>query len=300
MKRRKFLNRMGIGFGALATGQVLLASPGQTPWKISMLTRDIGVFTEKGGTILFYLSTAGIVVVDAQFPEQAAHLIGELQKKTRLSFNQLINTHHHGDHTAGNIAFKGLVYQVVAHKNSLENQRRVAQQQGTNDKQLYPDLIYSDTMTREVGKENILLHYFGPAHTNGDSLIHLEKANIVHMGDLINNRRHPYVDRTAGASLEGWITVLDKTTSTFDKKTTYVFGHASEGFPVYGKKADIDITKDYFEKLLKFAASAIRSGQSKEEFIASKVIPGVTQWVGPGIERPLTAAYEELSEGRGG
>jgi len=45
------------------------------PWKIKMLRNDIGVFTEKGGTIAFLLSKKGIVVVDSQFPEQSQHLI---------------------------------------------------------------------------------------------------------------------------------------------------------------------------------------------------------------------------------
>ena len=47
-----------------------------------MLTDDIGVFTEKGGTILFYISKKGMVVVDSQFPDSAQHLIEELKKKS--------------------------------------------------------------------------------------------------------------------------------------------------------------------------------------------------------------------------
>ncbi len=51
-----------------------------------MLTNDIGIFTEKGGTIAFHLFKEGITVVDAQFPDTAMHLIAELKKKmTRLS-----------------------------------------------------------------------------------------------------------------------------------------------------------------------------------------------------------------------
>ena len=82
------------------------------PWKIKMLRNDIGVFTEKGGTIAFLLSKKGIVVVDSQFPEQSQHLIDELKKQSSQPFELLINTHHHGDHTAGNISFKGIVKNV--------------------------------------------------------------------------------------------------------------------------------------------------------------------------------------------
>ncbi len=86
----------------------------ENPWKMKPLRGDIGIFTEKGGTIAYLLSKKGIVVVDAEYPEQAGHLIGELKKQSDKPFELLINTHHHDDHTSGNIAFKGLVQHVAA------------------------------------------------------------------------------------------------------------------------------------------------------------------------------------------
>ncbi|RYZ53682.1 MAG: MBL fold metallo-hydrolase, partial [Sphingobacteriales bacterium] len=228
-------------------------------------------------------------------PEQADHLIGELKKRSTQPFALLINTHHHGDHTGGNISFKGLMPHVLAHANSLKNQQRVAVAQKSEDKQLYPDQTFTDTITKSIGKEKITLRYFGAAHTDGDALIHFENANIVHMGDLINNRRYPYIDRTAGASVRNWINVLARTQQVYDQQTTFVFGHASPGFEVYGKQADIAAMKDYFEKLLAFTEAEIKAGKSKEEFLKNTSIPGVTEWVGDGIQRSLTATYEELT-----
>ena len=110
MQRRSFLRNTGLTMAGLALlNKKTLASFLNDPaWKIKMLTDDIGIFTEKGGTIAFLLNKKGIVVVDAQFPDTAPHLIDELKKKSKKAFKYLINTHHHGDHTAGNIAFKGL------------------------------------------------------------------------------------------------------------------------------------------------------------------------------------------------
>ena len=296
MQRSSFLKLGGMTFGALALGnRQLLAALTQDPWKIRMLTDQVGVFTEKGGTILFHLSKEGIVVVDTEFPEQAKHLITELNKKNQAGYRLLINTHHHGDHTGGNIEFKGLVPHLVAHANSLKNQQKVAETQKSADKQYFPDKTFTDTHVEKLGDETIRFRYFGAAHTDGDALIHFEKANIVHMGDLVNNRRYPYVDRTAGASIRNWITVLDKTTRTFDQKTTFVFGHASEGFEVYGKMDDINFMKGYFEKLLAFTQEQIKAGRTREEFVKNTAIPGVTEFVGAGIERSLTATWDELT-----
>ncbi len=296
MNRKFFLQSATLGIGALAFQQSLLAQLlQQQTWNIKMLTNDIGVFTERGGTILFYLSKEGIVVVDTQFPEQSKHLIDELKKRSEQPFKLLINTHHHGDHSGGNISFKGLVEHVLAHENSKTNQERVAKQSKTEDKQLFPDQTFGKTWSQKIGNEKITLHYFGAAHTDGDALIHFENADIVHMGDLINNRRYPYIDHTAGASIKNWVEVLEKTTKHFSKKTTFVYGHASEGFEVYGKADDIKAMQQYFEKLLTFGEAELKSGKSKEEFLKNKSIPGVTEWVGGGIERSLTAVYEELT-----
>jgi cyclase len=297
MHRRQFIRYSALGAGLLLLSPTdLLATLfQQDPWKIKMLTKDIGIFTERGGTILFYLSKKGIVVVDSQFPDQSRHLIEALKKQSNQPFHLLINTHHHGDHSSGNIAFKGMVPHVVAHENSKANQERVAKEQKKEDQQLYPDQTFSTSWSEKHGKERITLHYFGAGHTNGDSLVHFEKANIVHMGDLLFNRRHPNIDRSSGASISNWILLLEKAQKQFTTKTTYVFGHAAEGYEVTGSGEDLKAFSDYLTKLLAFAEMEIKAGKTKEDFIKNTAIPGVTEWKGDGIARPLTAVYDELT-----
>ena len=264
-------------------------------WNIKMLTDNIGVFTEKGGTIAFYLSKDGIVVVDAQFPDTAGHLIDELKKKSEKPYRLLINTHHHGDHTAGNIAFKDLVPHVVAHANSLSNQKNVAVKNKTEDKQLYPDQTYTDNWCEKIGKEKICLHYYGAGHTDGDSLVHFQHSNILHMGDLVFNRRHPFIDKTSGANIDNWIKLLNKTVMTFDKNTQYICGHAAAGYEITLNADDLKAFSEYLGNVLKFTEGEIKAGKSKEEILKAKEIPGSPEWKGDGIDRPLTAAYIELT-----
>ena len=297
MKRKQFIQASSLTLGALAFANTKsLAWFFDDPWKIKMLRNDIGIFTEKGGTIGFMLSKKGIVVVDAEFPEQAQHLIAELKKRSEKPFKLLINTHHHGDHTSGNIAFKDLVPHVLAHANSKINQQNVAIKNKTEDKQLYPDKTFTDTWSDKVAKEKISLYYFGAAHTNGDAIIHFEHANIAHMGDLVFNRRYAFIDRSAGANIKSWIAVLDKTLAKFDNDTLFIFGHAFDPEKVTGNKEDLKAMQNYLSKLLEFVEGEIRSGKLKEEILKAKAIPGVAEWQGDGIERGLTAAYEELTE----
>ena len=296
MNRRSFLQNSALTFGALTLAQQnVLSSFFEDPWKITMLRNDVGLFEEKGGTIAFLLSKKGIVVVDSQYPEQSKHLIEELKKRSENPFKLLINTHHHGDHTSGNISFKGMVGHVLAHANSKINQENSAKQNKSEDKQLYPDQTYTDTWCQKVGKEKICLTYHGAGHTNGDSFVHFQHANIVHCGDIGFNRRHPYVDRSAGANMKSWMDVLDKALNTFEKETIYVFGHAGPDYKITGTADELNKFRDYLGNVLKFVESEIKAGKSKEEILKATIIPGGEEWKTEGIQRPLTAAYEELS-----
>jgi cyclase len=297
MERRQFLRNTALTAGSLAllgnkTFASMLADP---TYQFKPLRNNVGMFAEQGGTIVWMINKEGIVVVDAEFPDQATHLIGLLKKQSDLPFEWLINTHHHGDHTSGNISFKGIVNKVAAHQNSLINQKTVAQKANTEDKQLYPDTTFNDNWKIKVGDEHISAHYFGTGHTNGDAMIHFENANIVHTGDLVFNRRYPFVDNSAGASVKHWPLALEQARKRFDKNTMFVFGHAFDPLKVVGTMDDVIAMQNFMEKLEDYVAGSIKAGKTRDEILQATSIPGITDWQGDGIQRGITAAYEELT-----
>jgi glyoxylase-like metal-dependent hydrolase (beta-lactamase superfamily II) len=262
------------------------------------MRRNVGYFTERGGTIGWLNHPNGIVVIDSQWKEQAEHLIELIMKGTMKPIDYLINTHHHGDHTSGNIAFKGIARNVLAHENSKINQMNSAKANNNEADQLYPDMTFRDRWQQAVADEMIDIQYWGAGHTNGDSIIHFQQANIVHTGDLVFNRRYPFIDKGAGASIENWINILQTMQSYFDNDTQFIFGHAGTGYNVTGTKDDLAAFADYLTALLEFVQAAIQAGKTKEQIMMATSIPGAPQWTGDGIERSLTAAYTELTEPR--
>jgi cyclase len=296
MNRKSFLQKTAFAGSLLLLSkyEAFANAMQKAGYEIKMLTDEIGIFTEKGGTILFYLGKKGITVVDSQFPDTAQHLIDELKKKSSKPFQYLINTHHHYDHTAGNIAFKDLVKNIVAHDNSLKNQKDAATKQKTEDKQLYPTITFATNWNKKLGKEKVELHYMGAGHTNGDIVVHFTKSNIVHCGDLVFNRKFPYIDKSAGANISNWIIILQQIQTKFADDTKFVFGHCNEKYTVVGTKADIKAFENYLTLLLNFVINEVQLGKTKDEIIKSKIIPGNEEWSGEGIERSLTAAYMEV------
>lgn len=317
MKRRSFLNQSGqLGLILFLAPQLIgckekgvvtsvevqevmkqfnFETAKDLAYTIKHVGGNIWSFEERGGTIGFYVDKEHIAVIDTQFPEQSNHLLEEIKAKVDRPINYLINTHHHGDHTSGNPAYDGIAEKHVAHVNSLKNQKASAEAKGTVDMQKFPTTLFDDEWTGSLGDETIRMRYYGAAHTDGDAVTTFVNSNVVHMGDLVFNRRFPYIDKSAGANIENWVSVLDKTISDHNAETKYIFGHSDNGFPIQGTSEDLKAFQNYLEKLLLFGMEAKKSGKSLEEIKKSTtIIPGAEEWKGKGIERSLDALYEEL------
>lgn len=295
--RREFIQNSSLGIASLLIAPNVFNNPSFQTGEFQMIRKNVGYFTGRGGTIGWLVNEGGVVVVDSQFPESANNLIADIQKKTDRKIDYLINTHHHGDHTGGNIAFKEIVGNVLAHENSKKNQMRVAVERGQEDGQLYPDMTFQKEWSTKLGDETISCTYHGKGHTNGDILTHFENANIVHTGDLLFNRRFPYIDKSAGANIGNWIKILDAAQAKFDSETIFIFGHSDNGYDITGNREDLKSFTNYLEQLMLQVEKAIKAGKSLEEIKNEmKNVAGAPQWKGNGISRSLEAAYAELTE----
>jgi glyoxylase-like metal-dependent hydrolase (beta-lactamase superfamily II) len=65
------------------------------------------------------MAADGVLVVDTTVsPDHAIHVIDGLHQRVARPIDVVINTHHHGTHSYGNIAFKGKTAVLLAHENS--------------------------------------------------------------------------------------------------------------------------------------------------------------------------------------
>ena len=81
---------------------------------------------------------------------------------------------------------------------------------------------------QQLGNEVVSAQYFGPSHTGGDAAIYFERANVVHLGDLLFNRLYPVTDRPGGCNVRHWITALGEIAKTYPADALYVFGHGKK------------------------------------------------------------------------
>ena len=295
LSRRDFLARSAAVFAASSFAQSALAhawqqqagapaaaAPQAPQWApvFTPMRRNVGFFTGRGGTIGYLVDKGGIVVVDSQFPDSAKMCLDGLNERSgNRGVDLLVNTHHHGDHTGGNIVFKGIAKRVLAHQRAVELQKEVAARPAragqTPIEQLYADRTFTNVWREQVGDEWIRAKFYGPAHTSGDAVITFERANVAHMGDLMFNRRHPVVDRPAGASMKNWISVLEAAVKDHNNDTIYIFGHGGMNQPVTGPRAELMYFRDYLTALLGFVQGEIKAGKTREQVIAiTTPLPG--------------------------
>jgi cyclase len=255
---------------------------------------NVGIFNGRGGTTGTYVAKGAVVVVDTQYPNDAQICLDGLKTKAGgRAVDVVIDTHFHGDHTGGNGTFKAAgAKAIVAHARVPELMKSRANPNGPPP--TLPDATFPDTWRQDLGDDAVSAKFYGPAHTGGDIVVLFEKANVVHMGDLVFNRLQPFIDRPAGASIQGWITLLEQVTKAHGNDTIFVFGHAGEKFKVTGGKADLQYQRDYFTALLDFTRKAKQSGQTRETFIkTATALPGFDDH-GPLIGRATGAAWDEV------
>ena len=301
LNRRQFLATASAAFAssALDPRTLLVQAGGQAvpDTAFTPLRRGVGIFSGQGGTIGWFVDARGALVIDSQFPATARICLEGVQQRMQAAaqpghggasparpIDYLINTHHHGDHVGGNAVFQPAVRKILAHANVPKFQK-----EGT-----VANATYEKAWHDGVGGGEFEARYYGPAHTSGDSVVILAKANVVHMGDLVFNRMHPYIERAAGASIANWMTLLDRVPADMERDTVYVFGHGQPKFGVTGTRADLAHMRDYLAALLDFVRAEVKRGEPREAIVkVTAPLKGFADH-GPLVERALGAAYDEL------
>jgi glyoxylase-like metal-dependent hydrolase (beta-lactamase superfamily II) len=312
--RRDFLAGSAVAALAGAIGRPALArawqaqtpAPPQTPAPapapvFTTLRRNVGWFTMRGGTIGYLLDPKAVVVVDSQYRDAAKVCLDGLRERAKTQpVEFLINTHHHADHTDGNVVFKGIAKKVVAQSKAAVDMHAPPGQPVPTTEQLHPDTTFADEWKATAGDERIHAKFYGRAHTSGDVVVTFERANVAHMGDLTFNQRHAIVDRAAGATIRGWMTAVDHAMKDHDKDTLYIFGHTGgPTMPVSGDRSVLVQFHDYLGAVLAFVEAQIKAGKSRDEVLAMrdplKGFESFGRFPAANPRDPLTTAYDELT-----
>lgn len=280
-----------LAFAAGLPLEKLLAQPS----RFTLLRRNVGYYTNSGGTIGWLISGDSTVVVDSQYADQAADCLKGIQERRDAQVDALFNTHHHGDHTGGNTVMDAK--KIIAQERVPDLQKT---QGGARASATLATTLFESSWKGTFGDEIVEARHVTPAHTGGDSIIHFQNANIAHMGDLVFNRVYPFIDRPGGASVKGWITTLETALTWFDADTIFILGHGNPSFGVQGRKAELIKMKSYLSALIDHVEKGLRERKSREEITTLMMLPGFEDYVSFGPRLSLTAnlqvVFDELTD----
>jgi len=245
----------------------------------------------RGGNIGVLTTPEGVILIDDQFAPLTERIVAAVREIDDGPIRFVLNTHYHGDHTGGNENLGKAGATVVAH----DNVRRRLVEGGDMAPEGLPVLTFSEALSFHLGEE-ARAHHVHNAHTDGDSFIHFTESNVIHTGDLVFNRRYPYIDVDAGGNLLGIIEAARRIIEIADAETTIIPGHGP-----LADRDDIALYLTVLETARDRVSALMEEGGSLEEIVAARPMSEYDEawgaaFIGP--ERFLRLVHASLEAGR--
>jgi cyclase len=231
-----------------------LPLPAQAQWDLSKveikatkIAGNVHMLEGAGGNIGVSVGSDGILIVDDQFAPLADKIKAALKTLGDGKLKFVLNTHWHGDHTGGNVAF-GPEAPIIAHDNV---RKRMSTEQKSeffksttppSPKEALPVVTFDQSLSVHFNGEEIKVIHFPNGHTDGDSVIYFTTSNVVHLGDNFFAGSFPFVDLESGGSVQGLIKNIADIIAKLPAGAKLIPGH--------GPISNVDGLKEYHSMLV--------------------------------------------------
>jgi cyclase len=197
--------------------------------------------------------------------EVGRHIAAAVRRITHKPVTHIVNTHHHGDHYLGNVAFPGatILSSEMCRRLVLETGeewlRTMSQAVGkelADTRPLAAAITFDEGAKTEMVIGGVRLVFWVPrgSHTAGDLLVHLPDERVLVAGDVLVHRLVPTLQ---DGFLKNWIRTLEEIEALGPLQ--FVPGH--------GELMTLDDVTRLRHDLARFHSAvrdAFRSGQNEE------------------------------------
>ena len=299
---RATLKATGTGLAMLA---LMAAGPAgsrvdarQTPPAIEGLETvevrpNVFVIFGAGGNIVVQVGPDGAVVVDTGTAAMADKVLAAIKALTPKPIRYIVNTSADIDHVGGNekLAAAGVSYNgntqftgtavadVLAREEVLLRMSAPTGEQSPFTSGSWPTETFTmNTKSMYANGEGIQAIHQPNAHTDGDSIVFFRRADVIVVGDIVDLRRFPVIDREKGGSIQGEIAALNRLLvlaipamplTWREERTAIVPGHGR-----IADHAELVDYRDMITVIRDIVQSLIDKGQTLEQIKAANPTAG--------------------------
>ncbi len=231
----------------------------------------IAMLMGEGGNLAVSHGADGVLVVDDQYARMSQKLLAAIDGLSNSPLRYVLNTHWHGDHTGGNANMEGRGATIVAHDNvrarmsAPQNNPFFGRTTPASPAEALPVITFGQDLTLHFNGLWVHAEHVDPAHTDGDSIVWFQGANVVHTGDIYFNGMYPFIDASSGGDVGGMFVAVDRVLAQVDDDTKIIPGHGP-----LSNRAELVVYREMLKTLSERVAKLIREGKTVEEVVASK------------------------------
>ena len=222
--------RMGVAasavlvLGASQWGLTLQAQqrPGESDAVETIQIRpNVYVIFSTGGNVTAHVGEDGVILVDSGATATAEKVLAAVKAISSLPIRLIVNTSADADHVGGNeiLAAPGVAINpdgfsddeqatVLAHENVLT---RMSANETAFPVSMWPTETYTALhRSMYVNDDAVQVLRQTGAHSDGDSIVHFRRADVIATGDMIDLRHFPVIDPARGGSIQGELDALNR------------------------------------------------------------------------------------------
>jgi glyoxylase-like metal-dependent hydrolase (beta-lactamase superfamily II) len=247
-------------------------TPAPPQLTMNQVKDDLYEIVGDGGNVAVYITNEGVILIDDKFEQDYDQIMAKVKSVTNQPIKYILSTHHHADHSGGNVKFASAV-QIISTANARAN--IVDKKQAGAPANMTPaSVVFTEETAVFLGGKEVRARYYGRGHTNGDAVIYFPLLKTLHTGDLMSGAT-PLIDYPGGGSVVEWTKTLDQALKLdFD---TVIPGHGN-----VTNKAGLLTYRNNVEKLRNRATGLIREGKSQDE--VGKVMTAEFGWAANSLQ----------------
>ena len=189
------------------------------------IRNNISLLAGDDGNILVQVGDEGVFVVDGGSGRLAAKTVAAIQRLSDKPIQFIANTSVRSEHTGGNVALRGAGADPSVRGSFFSLQfadagvgATIVSHQNVQNRMIALKLpsagIPSDTFLEERRRmfhnnDAIEIFWAPQAITDGDSLVHFRRADVIATGDVFTTTQYPVIDVTSGGTIQGEIAALN-------------------------------------------------------------------------------------------